>query len=426
MEYHVEKGEGGACRLTCFFSAADVTAEWKKAAAPFASSFRMAGFRPGRAPLEVLERQFGRQIAEETTDALVGRGVKKALSAEGLLPVTAFTYEGENALRGRDFRFSVSFGVLPDAETPDFSSLRIEGRIPAADAGQDAAALRDMLGRMAERVPVKEGRPQDGDIVQADVTGRIDGRVVPGMNTGPCRMRLMPLMPGEKAPDLAPVIRSLSIGETGTGTTVCPDNYPDPSLRGRDIELTVTLRSVEREILPPLTEETARRLGFSGVEALENAAHELALERSGARLHMEAKRELMERLEAWEGVEAPSCLVEHCRREAMRRSRQYLQSSYESPDKLREILALMKEEAEETARKKAVRRMLLLGWARGEGLEVRDAELERVLAGRAAAQNMDAASYARSLARGGDIYEMRAAMLEERALEALLARVLRP
>lgn len=141
---------------------------------------------------------------------------------------------------------------------------------------------------------------------------------------------------------------------------------------------------------------------------------------------MEAKRELMERLEAWEGVEAPSCLVEHCRREAMRRSRQYLQSSYESPDKLREILALMKEEAEETARKKAVRRMLLLGWARGEGLEVRDAELERVLAGRAAAQNMDAASYARSLARGGDIYEMRAAMLEERALEALLARVLRP
>lgn len=426
MEYHVEKGEGGACRLTCFFSAAEVTAEWKKAAAPFASSFRMAGFRPGRAPLEVLERQFGRQIAEEATDALVGRGVKKALSAEGLLPVTAFTYEGENALRGQDFRFIVSFGVLPDAETPDFSSLQIDAKAPAADAGQDAAALREILGRMAERVPVKEGHPQDGDIVQADVTGRIDGRVVPGMNTGPCRMRLMPLMPGEKTPDLDPVIRSLNIGETGTGTTVCPDNYPDPSLRGRDIELNVTLRSVEREILPPLTEETARRLGFSGVEALESAAHERALERSAARLRMEAKRELMERLEAWEGAVAPSSLVEHCRREAMRRSRQYLQSSYDSPDKLREILARMKEEAEETARKKAVRRMLLLCWARGEGMDVRDAELERVLAGRAASQNMDAASYARSLARRGEIYEMRAAMLEERALEVLLSRVLKP
>ena len=426
MEYHVEKGADGECRLSCFFSAAEVTAEWKKVAAPFASSFRMAGFRPGKAPLEVLERQFGRQISEESTDALVERGVRKALSGEGLLPVTAFTWEGEGAMRGQDFRFSVSFGVLVEGDVPDFSALSLEEKTPEADADEDAAALHDMLSRIAGKVPVKEGRPQDGDIVQAEVTGRIDGRILPGMNTGPCRMRLMPLRPGEKAPDLDPVVRSLNVGETGTGTTVCPDNYPDPSLRGRDIELTVTLRAVEREVLPPLTEETARRLGFRSVEALKAGAHELALERSRARLHMEAKRDLASRLEAWEAFEAPACLVEHCRREALRRSRQYLQRRYDSPDRLKEILALMKQEAEETGRKKAVKRALLLGWARREGIDVPEAELQKVLAGRAAAQNTDAASFARRLARTGEVYEMRAAMLEERALEALLSRVCRP
>ena len=426
MEYHLEKGEGGACRLSCVFSADEVGAEWKKAAAPFASSFRMAGFRPGKAPLEVLERQFGGRISEEAADALIGRGVRKALAAEGLLPVTSFVYEGGNALRGREFRFSVSFGYLPEGEEPDFSSLSVKEKVPAADAEQDAAALRDMLGRIAERVPVQEGRPQDGDIVQAEVTGRMDGRILPGMNTGPCRMRLMPLRPGEKAPDLDPVVRSLNVGETGAGTTVCPDNYPDPSLRGRDIELTVSLRAVEREILPPLTEETARRLGFGGVEALKAAAHGLALERSRARARMEAKRELAALLEAWEGVEPPAVLVEHGRREALRRSRQYLQSRYDSPDRLKEILAIMKEEAEQAARKKAVRRTLLLLWARGEGLDIREAELDKVLAGRAAAQKSDPASYRSSLVRGGEEYEIRAAMLEERALEALLSRVLRP
>ena len=55
-----------------------------------------------------------------------------------------------------------------------------------------------------------------------------------------------------------------------------------------------------------------------------------------------------------------------------------------------------------------------------------EAELQKVLAGRAAAQNTDAASFARRLARTGEVYEMRAAMLEERALEALLTRVCRP
>ena len=45
MEYHVEKGEGGACRLTCFFSAADVTARMDSRVVPGTTTGRMAGRR---------------------------------------------------------------------------------------------------------------------------------------------------------------------------------------------------------------------------------------------------------------------------------------------------------------------------------------------------------------------------------------------
>lgn len=424
MEYHVEKAEGGLCRLTCLFSAAEVSAEWKKAAMPFALSVRMDGFRPGNAPLKVLDRRFGKQINEECANVLALRGIKHALAAEKLIPITSFTAEADTAHLGRDFSFSVSFCVLSQKDAPNLSSLKAEKRLPHASAADDAAALHDILARIAQKVPVKEGRPKDGDIVQAEVTGRIHGHIASGMNTGLCRVRLMPLCPGEKAPDLDPVIRSLSIGETGRAAVLCPSNYPDPSMRGQEMELTVKVLAVERELLPPLNEETAHKLGFLGVDALKIAAHELALERSSAHLRMEAKRSLVERLESWEGANAPHFLVEYFRRKIMSHSRRYLQKSYDSPSKFKEILALMKEEAEQNALKRAVMRELLLAWAHGEGLDVPNEELQKVIARHAAAKNQDAASFARSIALSGEIHEIRAAMLEERAIEKLLS--LRP
>ena len=423
MEYQLEKGEDGLCRLHGTLSEAEVLTAWKKAAAPFSASFRMAGFRPGKAPLEVLEKRFGPQITEEATTELVERVVNAALAREGVTPVSGFSYGGQGAARGRAFTFSLEFCVLDDMALPALEELSVKEKAAVADPVQEELFLRDMLARIGKRVTVTEGSPQDFDFVDAEVTGRIDGRILPGMKTGSCRMRLVPNRPGEKAPDLDPVVRRLAVGETGTGTTVCPDNYPDPSLRGRDIELTVKLCGMEREELPPLTDETAQKLGFRNVEALKAAAREQALALGARHARSEERSALVSELENLQDFEAPAALTEKCRREAMRLSRQYLSPQYASSESLKESRARMREEAEDKARRKARVRALLLGWARKEGIDVSEEELGRVLAGRAARQNMDVISYRRSLALGGEVFELRAAMLEERALDALLKKV---
>ncbi len=426
MEYQLDRKDGGLRRLTVVFSPQQVLAAWKKAALPFGASFRMAGFRPGKAPLEILEKRFFQQISDAATDALVTFGIDEALAGESLVPVAGLMYEGENARRGEEFRFSVEFCVLEDRELPDLEALQIHEEEPQADPVQESLFMRDVLGRAARRIPVTEGRPQDGDIVQVEVTGKVDGRTVAGMNTGSCRMRLMPTRPGEKVPDLDPIVRGLSVGETGTGTTPCPDNYPDPSMRGRDIELVVTLRGIEREELPVLTDEVAKSLGFHDAGAVSASAHARALEMDRVHKYSEGKKALQNMLETMEGFDAPDALVRQCQREALRRSRQYLQHQFDSVDKLKQTLAVMKSEAGETARRKARARALLLGWAALKGLEVPGGELERVIAVRAARKNMDAESYRHGLARTGELFELRAAMLEELALNELMKTVFRP
>lgn len=418
MEYRIENEAQGTHCLICSYSEAEVLDIWKKAANRFSSSFRLPGFRPGKAPLAVLEKQFGSQISDMVTDTLVGRAVNEALKTSDVMPVTRFDFKGENAMRGKQFSFEIRFGVLPEFECPVLESLRVEEAEPVADPVQEGLFMRELLSRAADTVEVKEGTPQDGDIVAGDVKGTVNGNPVPGLN-GPCRIRLMAVAPGEKAPDLDPIFRGLHIGETGKGSTICPDNYPEPSLRGKPIELAVTLRKIERETLPELNDETARKLGFRSIETMQMSAHEQALDMDRLHKRSQAMKSIQNVLENWQGFDAPALMVTECERDAMRRSRQYLQQKYGDSDTLKNSLAQMKQEAAEAGARKARCRALLLRWARVHGITLAPEELDAVLRGRAARQNKAPEEYLLTAARTGEVFDIQAAMLEEKALYAL-------
>jgi len=418
MEYHLDKTGQSVCRLLCSFSEADVQSAWKKAGIRFGASLAMPGFRPGKVPLSVLEKQFGQQMADFATDKLVSRAVEHALKREKLVPVTDFAYEGGIAERGKSFSFEIEFGILPEGELPDITAISVTLPEPMADPVQEELFLREMLARGANRINVTEGTPQDGDIISADVIGRVDGRAVPGLE-GPCRMRLMPSVPGEKVPDLDPIVRGLHIGEVGTGTTPCPDNYPEPSLRGRTIELSATLRSIEREELPEFNDLTARRLGFRNAEAMRFRAREQALDMDRLHKRSQTLQGIQNILENWQGYDAPEIMVKQAERDALRRATQYIQRQA-GGEAFVNSMAQMKEEAAVTGVRKARCRALLLGWARSAGVELPKQELDAVLRGRAARQNKHPDDYLLSVARTGEAFEIQTAMHEEKALYALL------
>ncbi|MBQ4615728.1 MAG: trigger factor [Mailhella sp.] len=418
MEYSIQKNAQGECRLTCSFTETEVQAAWKKAAIRFGSSASMPGFRKGKVPMNVLEKQFGQAMSDFATDKLVSRAVEHALAREGLTPVTGLDYEGGNAERGKPFSFEMIFCVLPAADVPDLAAIPLHTAEAQADAVQEELFLREMLARGANKVQVTEGTPQDGDIISADVIGRVDGRPVPGLE-GPCRMRLMPPVPGEKVPDLDPIVRGLHIGETGIGTTPCPDNYPEPSLRGRLIELSATLRSIEREELPELNDVTARRLGFRNVEAMRFRAREQAMDMDRLHKRSQALQGIQQALGEWEGFEAPALMVKHGQRDALRHATQYMRRQSGEDSKFVESMAQMKAEADDAGLRKARCRALLLSWARKAGVELPKNELDAVLRGRAARQNKHPDDYLLSVSRTGEVFEIRTAMHEEKALYAL-------
>lgn len=422
MECRIEQGELGQCRAIGACTEAEVLSEWKKAAQRFAAAVHIPGFRPGKAPLPALEKQFGAQIAELVTDTLVQRALAQAFKREGITPVTGLEYEGGLAQRGLGLSFELSFGILPEFELPQLETIAVDKTEAEADPVQEELFLREMLGRGAEKVSVTEGTPQDGDLVMADVEGRVDGTPVPGL-CGPVRMRLVAPVPGEKEPELVPIIRALHVGETGTGSTLCPPDFPDHALRGRTIDITVTLRGIEREELPALNDENARKLGFRSAEAMRLRAHEQAQDM--ARLHKRSRalEGMQGMLEQWPGFDAPEAMVKQCTREAISRAAQKMQQ-FAAHGGMPSSLEAMEKDAASSGERKARCRTLLLGWARAHGVELPEKEADAVLRGRAARRQMSLDAYLTSTARSGDAYAIRAAMLEEKALYALYDAIL--
>ena len=421
MEYSLERKEGGFAVLSASYAEKEVLEFWKKAASRFTPTISMAGYRPGKAPLAVVEKQFGTRIADMATDMMVDSAVRKAFEAESAASSGAFDYSGGTAARGKAFAFRIEFALRAPVRAEGLETLSLPRETPQADPVQERMILQDMAARGVEPVRVTEGTPQDGDVVVAEVTGEVDGHVVAGMSTGTCRIRLAPHVDGEKAPDLDPVVRTLRLGETGHGTTICPDNYPDPSLRGREIDLKVTVKMIERRAVPPISDELARSLGYRGEAEMRAAAHGQALDMDTHYREIQARRRLLGMLEEWQGAEPSDAMAEECRRETMRQARRYLQTGYSSGEGLKEALASMKQEAADSARRRARGKAVLLAEADARGISVSESALDAVLAPRAARQGMSTADFRLSLARTGELHAMRAAMQTEKALEALLA-----
>ena len=219
-------------------------------------------------------------------------------------------------------------------------------------------------------------------------------------------------------PDLDPVVRGLRIGETGIGSTPCPADFPDPAFRGRTIELSATLRSIEREELPEFCDDTARKLGFRNMEAMKFRAREQAMDMDRLHKRSQALQKMQATLGTWQGFDAPELMVKQCQRDLLRRSAQYLQRQQATPDYVASM-ARMRAESAIAAVGRARARALLLMWARQAGVELPQKELDAVLRGRAARQSKLPEDYLLGVARTGEVFELRAAMHEEKALYAL-------
>lgn len=259
MDIAIAKDEGKSqVTLTVTVTPEELEPYLDRAAKTLSKTTPLKGFRPGKASMDVAMEAFGkdRVLSEALTYAVprwfVQAVVEHTLDALGQ-PVTTI----KTASLEEGVVFTALVDVLPSVVLGDIAAIMVTRRqTPITDADVDRE-----LGLVAKSrsTYLDVARPAvEGDTVTVDFSVTLNGELMDG---GSSKNHPVHLGEGHFVPDFERQLIGISAGDQREFTIVFPDDFANASLRGRQAQATVAAHSVQKRVIPELTDEFARRLG---------------------------------------------------------------------------------------------------------------------------------------------------------------------
>lgn len=308
MQVTETKNEGLSREFTVRIQAEDISEKVDARLSELGKDLRLPGFRPGKAPLSLLQKRYGKAVMGEVLEAAVSDSSSQAIAERGLTPAMQPRIEITSYEDGKDLEYKLEIEVMPEFEPADFSKIELERvTLKVSDKEVDDALARIAAqNRRAE--PVEEPRKaKAGDVVVIDYVGRIDGEEFPG---GAGKDFHLELGSGRFIPGFEEQLESAKPGDKLTVKVTFPEDYPGPNLAGKEAEFEVDIRELREYVDSPVDDEMAAGMGFDNLEALRKAVRE-NLEREYAGMSRTAlKRQLLDRLAEMHDFDVPPGMVD--------------------------------------------------------------------------------------------------------------------
>ena len=166
-------------RLEVAVPATEVSSEVEQRLKNISRTARLKGFRPGKAPITVVRKQFGEQVHAEVVSDLMRTSFAQALSQEKLTPAGGPRIEPITMGPGTELKYAAIFEVVPEIKVKALDSIAIER--PSAEVTEDdISAMIESMRRQRPVFTAVERPVQETDRVTTDFDGRIDGQPFEG------------------------------------------------------------------------------------------------------------------------------------------------------------------------------------------------------------------------------------------------------
>jgi trigger factor len=269
---------------------------------------RMPGFRPGKVPIALLRKQYGRSVMGEVLEQAVNRGSQKAIADHELRPALRPKIEVTSFDEGADLEFTMALEVLP--EVPEVDLRKIELTRPAAEVSDDTLtrSLDNFAKRFQEYEPPAEPRvSQTGDRLIIDFEGRVDGEVFEG---GKAQDVPLVLGSGFMLPGFEDQLTGVEAGADVTVDVIFPEDYPNADLAGKPATFTVSVKEVAAPKPVMLDDDLAKAQGFDSVDALRSAIRDSFAREYAQLSRARVKRALLDNLAENYHFQVPAGMVD--------------------------------------------------------------------------------------------------------------------
>ncbi len=233
------------------------------------SQARVKGFRPGKVPLNILRKNYGRMIMGEILEQTVNESTDKALRQEGIKPANQPKIEIQKFDDGQDLVYKVEVEVFPEFKVMDFKSIEIEKPVADVDEDEIQEAIKRVAFHSRETKPLEKPRAtKEGDIVEIDFDGETSDDNVkhPGMQGKGAKLELGS---GQFIPGFEEQLVGKKSGDNVEVNVTFPENYSATELAGRPAKFDVTINAVMESVEPEINDDYAKNAGFDSLDALK-------------------------------------------------------------------------------------------------------------------------------------------------------------
>lgn len=309
MDVTVENLEGLNRKITLALPWEGIRAAVDKKLSQTQRKAKVQGFRPGKAPLKMVDAMYGADIRNEVLNDAVVKAFYEVVEAQKLRVAGLPRFnEVENQDDENTFKIDAQFEVFPEVKVGDLSAQEIEkASTEVSDAEVDKTI--EILRGQRTRYNHVERAAQKEDRVIIDFAGKIDGEAFDG---GSAENYPFVLGQGQMLPEFEAGVEGLKEGESKDVEVSFPEDYHGKEVAGKTAVFTITLRNVSAATLPEVNEEFAKQLGIvdGDVAKMRDEVKKNVSREVNRRVAEKNKAAVMDALLAVTEFDVPAALVQ--------------------------------------------------------------------------------------------------------------------
>lgn len=406
IQITTKKSDGVERLLEVSVPVATVQEAEEKTARRYASSVRLPGFRPGKAPAALVKKKFKEAIRQQALESLLQEAYQEVIEREKLKVASQPHVHDLKFDEGKPLTFELHVEVRPEVELARTQGFKVKRESAAVTDESVKEQLEQLRDQRANWAPVSE-KPAPGDMVTVMLATAEDGGEIPEGK----EYRLV-LGGGQAIPGIEELIMKLTPGESIEEKVRWPEDFPDEAQRGKTKPVRVALQDVKRKQLPDLDDAFSREVGdFESLDALRAAVRKDLESHSERDAEAGVRQQIIDQIVQANAFDVPPSWVNQLVDSYMK--------AYQIPEEERERFNA---EFRPIAERQVRRDLVIETIAEREKLKASEEEIDERVADVARKRNAEPGQVYASLQKAGRLQEIERAITEEKVFKWLLDR----
>ncbi len=272
-----------------------------------AKNLKIAGFRPGKAPQFIVEKEVGQdKFYAEVMDAVLPEAYYNAIIKENLITVSRPEIKVTKFAPTGGLTFEAEVEILPDFTMPDYKKIKVS-RVAAKVTDKEMKdSIQELRERYAEFKEVKRAAKKD-DRTEINFEGTKGGVPVEGTKA---EKYPITIGAGMFIPGFEENLVGMKKGEEKTFDVTFPKDYHEKRLQGEKVTFKVKIASISEKVLPEVTDDFAKKFGiFKNVIELEAGVKKNMEEAKEMEEKRRLEEEIMKKISDMVKIELPKALI---------------------------------------------------------------------------------------------------------------------